>query len=116
MQEPSKQKATLANSVFIIIIIVFAAAIVVIGYFRPQGAVAQVSVADGESQRIALNKDGVYAIEGGALPVELEVKEGKIRFINSVCPDHVCEGFGWLSKEEDKAVCAPARVVVSIEE
>ena len=53
MQEPSKQKATLANSVFIIIIIVFAAAIAVIGYFRPQGAVAQVSVADGESQRIA---------------------------------------------------------------
>ena len=48
--------------------------------------------------------------------MELEVKEGKIRFINSVCPDHVCEGFGWLSKEEDKAVCAPARVVVSIEE
>ena len=40
MQEPSKQKATLANSVFIIIIIVFAAAIAVIGYFRPQGAVA----------------------------------------------------------------------------
>ncbi|MEG1367339.1 MAG: NusG domain II-containing protein [Oscillospiraceae bacterium] len=39
-----------------------------------------------------------------------------MRFINSVCPDHVCEGFGWLSQEEDHAVCAPARVVVSIEE
>ncbi len=48
-------------------------------------------------------------------PVTLEVSEGRIRFINSRCPDHICEGYGWLSKEHDQAVCMPAGVVVSVE-
>ena len=45
----------------------------------------------------------------------LEVSEGRIRLINSRCPDHICEGYGWLSKEHDQAVCMPAGVVVSVE-
>ncbi|MEF9865997.1 MAG: NusG domain II-containing protein [Oscillospiraceae bacterium] len=104
------------NIIFISIILIISAAIAIFGLLRPNGAVAVVSVADKSTEKISLAKDGVFKIENGNLPVTLQVKDGKIRFINSVCPDHVCEGFGWLSKEEDRAVCAPARVVVSIEE
>ena len=72
-------------------------------------------IAGGGTVRLALSQDGTYPIEGAALPVTLEVKDGAVRFVNSVCPDHICEGYGWLSKEHDQAVCMPAGVVVSVE-
>lgn len=102
--------------IFAIVIILIAAVIALFGAMRPMGGAAIVSVADGETIKLPLDKDGTFLIKGGKLPVNIEIKDGKARFINSVCPDHICEGFGWLSKEQDKATCAPARVVLSIEE
>ena len=67
-----------------------------------------------ESKIISLAKDGEYKIEG-KLPVTLEVKEGKIRFVRSVCPDHVCEGVGWIGTEGEQAICMPAGVSVTIQ-
>ena len=69
---------------------------------------------EGTTARVEIT-DGTYEISEGKLPVTLEVSEGRIRFINSRCPDHICEGYGWLSKEHDQAVCMPAGVVVSVE-
>lgn len=46
--------------------------------------------------------------------VTLEISNGKIRFINSKCPDGTCEKCGWLSKSGDTAACLPAKTVVSI--
>ena len=79
------------------------------------GAEARVDIAGGGTVCLPLSQDGVYPIEGAALPVTLEVKDGAVRFVDSVCPDHICEGYGWLSKEHDQAVCMPAGVVVSVE-
>ena len=73
-------------------------------------------MAGAETQRIPLSRDGTYSIEGAPFSVTLEVRDGAIRFVDSQCPDHICENFGWLSKEHDQAVCAPAGVVVSVEE
>ena len=67
-------------------------------------------ITDAETITLPLDKDGTYEISEGKLPVTLEVSEGRIRFINSRCPDHICEGYGWLSKEHDQAVCMPAGV------
>ena len=46
----------------------------------------------------------------------LEVKDGAVRFVNSVCPDHICENTGWLRLEGEAAVCAPAGVSVTVEQ
>lgn len=64
-------------------------------------------IAGGGTVRLALSQDGTYPIEGAALPVTLEVKDGAVRFVNSVCPDHICENTGWLRLEGEAAVCAP---------
>lgn len=83
------------------------------------GAVALVSIGTGEAQQtreIPLGKDDTIAISGGAYPVTLEIKGGAIRFVSSACPDHVCEDFGWLKKEGEWALCAPAGVLVRIVE
>lgn len=46
----------------------------------------------------------------------LEVKDGAVRFVDSVCPDHICENTGWLRLEGEAAVCAPAGVAVTVQQ
>ena len=46
--------------------------------------------------------------------VHIEVKDGAARFVDSPCPDHICEGYGWLSAEDQSATCLPARAVLTI--
>ena len=50
----------------------------------------------------------------GYYPVHIEVKAGAARFVDSPCPDHICESFGWLSAEDQTATCLPARAVLTI--
>lgn len=81
------------------------------------GAHAIVSV-DGQSTKksIDLSVEGTYTIDNAKLPVTLDVKDGKIAFINSQCPDGLCEGFGYISHEGEMAICLPAGVAVTIDE
>ena len=46
--------------------------------------------------------------------IHLEVKDGAIAFVDSPCPDHLCENYGWLSREGDWAACLPARASLTI--
>lgn len=64
---------------------------------------------------ISLSEDGIHNIDDGMFPVTLEVKNGGIRFINSQCPDHVCEGFGFIRYENASRSCLPAGVTVIID-
>ena len=104
------------NILFALAILAAAGLLALWGMGRGAGAQAVVSVAQGETRRISLAQDGVYQIEGAPFPVTLEVKDGAIRFVDSQCPDHICENYGWLSREHDQAICAPGGVVVTIEE
>ncbi|MEG0912329.1 MAG: NusG domain II-containing protein [Oscillospiraceae bacterium] len=66
-----------------------------------------------EIQRIPLSVDKIYFLDGD-LPVSLEVRQGKIRFVGSQCPDKLCEGFGFIGREYDCAICMPAGISVQI--
>ena len=44
--------------------------------------------------------------------VLLRVKNHRIAFITSDCPDHVCIKNGWLAREGEQAICLPNRVSV----
>ena len=44
--------------------------------------------------------------------VLLEVKNHRIAFISSDCPDKICIHNGWLAREGEQAVCLPNRVSV----
>ncbi len=63
---------------------------------------------------IPLDADAVYDVDTGYLTVHVEVKDGAARFIDSPCPDHVCESYGWLALEDQTAACLPARAVLTI--
>jgi hypothetical protein len=122
-QELPAQKAVFARrrDILIVVALLLVAAILyfVFTFGRGQGGVACVTVlqADGEQvvTEVDLSKDQIIHIDGAALPVTLEVLEGRIRFIHSQCPDHICENTGWLQYEGDEAICLPAGVWVRVE-
>lgn len=103
------------------VILAVAAAALVVWLLLPRGgaaATAVVEVGIGEAQRVErlpLAPDRIVEIDA-ELPVRLEIRDGAIRFIDSVCPDHDCEHFGWQRHEGDVAICLPAAVVVRVEE
>ena len=104
------------NMVFVLGVLAVAAALFFLARPGGAGGAARVDIAGGGTVRLALSQDGTYPIEGAALPVTLEVKDGAVRFVNSVCPDHICENTDWLRLEGEAAVCAPAGVSVTVEQ
>ncbi len=48
------------------------------------------------------------------VPVTLEIKDSSICFYESQCPDHICENYGYISREGETAVCMPNRTVLTI--
>ncbi len=104
------------NTVLIGLVVILVAWGLSYRYFsKEQGAVAQVNFDDGrQPMEISLEEDKIYHIETENYPVTLEVKDGRIRFIDSKCPDHLCENFGFISSEGETAICMPAGVAVIV--
>lgn len=48
------------------------------------------------------------------VPASLEIEDGKIRFVNVTCPDHICEKTGWVWMDGQSAVCMPNRTAVVV--
>ena len=46
-----------------------------------------------------LSQDGVYDVDTGEYTIHLKVEDGTIAFVDSPCPDHLCEGFGRLKAQ-----------------
>ena len=63
---------------------------------------------------IPLTKNATYDVDTGYLTVHIQVQDGAARFVDSPCPDHICEHYGWLREEDQTATCLPARAVLTI--
>ena len=75
---------------------------------------ALVDFGDGITETLPLDEDHDYLYEVGSYVVHIQVKDGAAAFLDSQCPDHVCEQFGWLSEEDAWAACVPAGVYLQI--
>ena len=103
------------------IIIVFAIALVSVFLIFFNGRktdkpTAVITVDGKEVNRIDLAsaEDEVFTLNTKPV-VTLEIKDNKIRFINSLCPDNTCEKCGFLESTGDTAACVPASVVITIQ-
>lgn len=76
--------------------------------------VALVDFGDGITETLPLDEDYDYLYDVGDYVVHIQVKDGAAAFLDSQCPDHVCEQFGWLSEEDAWAACVPAGVYLQI--
>lgn len=68
------------------------------------------------TQEIPLDTETTYDFTSAGYTIHLQVRDGSIAFVNSPCPDHTCEGFGFLKAAGDWAACLPARASVTIQE
>ena len=111
-----KNKKLLTNILFAVVVLAIAAVLAVRSHNATGGKLtAQLIYGDNNAvMDIPLEKDETYSVDTGYYTVHIEVKDGRARFIESPCPDHICEGFGWLSAEDQTATCLPARAVLTI--
>lgn len=58
-------------------------------------------------------QDGVFTLDE-APDVTLEIKDGKIAFVNAKCCDGLCEKRGFLFRAGDTAACLPNRTVITV--
>ena len=64
---------------------------------------------------IDLREDADYSFQSNGYEIHLQVRDGTIAFVDSPCPDHVCEQLGRLSEVYDWAACSPAQAMLTIE-
>ena len=122
-QKPSdtaaKRSAWKKNLIFALVVLVLAAGIFLAvraqHSAKGSGLQAVVDFGDGVTETLTLAQDHDYLYEVGDYIVHLQVKDGAIAFLDSQCPDHVCEQFGWLDKDGAWAACVPAGVYVVVE-
>lgn len=81
---------------------------------KGSGLQAVVDFGDGVTETLPLAQDHDYLYEVGDYIVHLQVKDGAIAFLDSQCPDHVCEQFGWLDKDGAWAACVPVPQIGAI--
>ena len=109
------KKGMKANLIFAAVLLAVAAVLFLFLRGRAAGAVAVLTYGDaGQRMEIPLDRDQRYDLDTGFYTIHLEVKGGKIAFVDSPCPDHVCEGYGWLGKDGDWAACLPAKATVTV--
>lgn len=44
----------------------------------------------------------------------VQILDGRVRMIDSACPDKLCVHMGWKSRSGDSIICLPNRVVIEI--
>ena len=114
----STRKLIRPADVVIIILIVALSVATLVGAFAPKddSLVAVVTVNGEEIRRIDLSsaEDEIFTLDTSPT-VTLEIKDGKIRFIDSLCPDSTCEKSGFLDSHGDTAACVPAGTIVTVQ-
>ena len=106
-----------ANVLFAAVVLAAAGLLFFLRSSRPGSAKLEAELTYGDANTvlpISLAKDAVYDVDTGYLTVHIQVQDGAARFMDSPCPDHICENYGWLREEDQSATCLPARAVLTI--
>ena len=79
------------------------------------GAVCEIILDGKQIETVSLREDRIFSI--AEVPeIQLEIKDGKIRFLSSDCPDQICVKTGFISRPGEYAVCLPHRLMIRIPE
>lgn len=104
------------TDMFIILILLLVAVIIYLGFYlygeNSEGA-AEILINGKSVKTESLQEDKTFSIE--SLPnVIFEIKDKKIRFLQSDCPDKVCMNTGFIGTPGQTAVCLPNAVSIKI--
>jgi hypothetical protein len=97
------------------LLLVSVLSIVLLGRLLGRGSAAVVEV---DGQRICcldLSVDGRRAVTGRLGDTVIQIRDGRVRVIDSPCPHKLCVRMGWVERAGGLIVCVPNRVVVRVE-
>ncbi|MDP1708510.1 MAG: NusG domain II-containing protein [Gammaproteobacteria bacterium] len=101
------------------VILIAALALLAFLYLRfwgdaTQGEQARILVGGSEFSVVSLYKDQRLHIPGTLGISELEIRAGKIRFVDAPCQGKQCIHTGWLALGGEVAACLPNRITVQV--
>lgn len=103
--------------IIIICALVLSAGLIIYGKINAKrGGTALLTYGEGQEVRLPLDKEGEYDFESEGYVIHIRIKNHAAAFVDSNCPDHICEHYGYLSEEGQIAVCLPAKASLSIVE
>ncbi len=89
--------------------------IILLLVIRPSEDAGNFAVVEVDGRKVArysLSEDGVFEINGGRNTIE--VKGGKVRMLESDCPNQLCVHQMWIDRVNQSIICLPNRVIVTI--
>ncbi len=78
------------------------------------GLVAVVQTSDGFYQVLPMGEDATLTVEGTRGTNVIEVKDGRVRCVESDCGNQVCVQTGWVGSAGEMVVCLPHRLTVQV--
>lgn len=100
----------------LIILFVFSIAVfiyVIITPPSPEKSYAVISVYNHPDIPLDLTQDKTFILPQNT-NVLFQIKNGKIAFISSDCPDKICVNTGFIHKPGQSAACLPNRVLLTV--
>lgn len=67
--------------------------------------------AAGVKYEYSVSQNGTYTVAGELGPTTFEIKDGRVRIIDSPCPNKTCISQGW----HNPLVCLPNKVMITVE-
>jgi len=58
------------------------------------------------------NKKSAFTLRGDKGPFTVEVDGGRVRMVESTCPDKICVKRGWISNPGETIICVPYEVII----
>jgi len=95
----------------IIVILIFIAAIYCIKYNSVSNGNTVNITADSRQYQFSLETNGIYSVQGPLGETKIEIKDRKVKIIDSPCPEKKCINQGTHSP----IICLPNKVIVTIE-
>lgn len=84
-------------------------------FISNEGKETLIKVGNGPVQRVSLKTDRRINLEGEKGRVVIEIKEGRVRAVESSCFQKICVNTGWINKPGQNIICLPNKVLVTIE-
>jgi len=106
-----KSKIQLKPGDFIFLAIVLVAGLFLTIKPHRKNASSILIQADNSSYEYSLNTDAIYDFEGPLGTTKVEVKNGKVRIIDSPCPNKTCINQGF----NDTLVCLPNKIIIKVQ-
>lgn len=110
-----KKDIYIVFAIFLMGIIAVAAAFILKKTNMGKTAVISVNTQVIEKIDLETHENNRFTIEN-IEDVVFEVNNGKIRIIESDCPDKICIKTGYISSTGEKIVCLPKKLIVEIED